>query len=291
MMATFSRLIVSAGLLLWVGSPVAYRVRDEHSLTKTLRFAGPGVHTLDVRGRSGAIHVSGYEGADVQLEATQTIAAENEEALQAAQRDVVLDTTDGAATITAVVRQGDRPECGESGTDRSRAWERQKYDVTIDLRIRVPRSTSLRLCTINGGEVRVEDTSGDFDLQNVNGRITLDRVRGAGRATTVNGRVSATFAETPPSASLFKTVNGGIVLTLPAHASADLRLKTVNGGIFTDFDVAAQAAKAEPPSSERRNGKYVYRSRSFTDVRIGRGGPKLTCEAFNGDVRVLRASR
>jgi DUF4097 and DUF4098 domain-containing protein YvlB len=141
---------------------------------------------------------------------------------------------------------------------------------------------------VNGGDVRVEDISGDFDVDNVNGSITLDRLRGSGRAVTVNGRLAATFASAPRAESLFKTVNGEIAVTLPADTSADLRLKTFNGGLFTDFDTVPQPAKAEPASAQR-NGRFVYRARGFTTVRIGRGGPELTFDTLNGDVRIVRA--
>jgi len=104
----------------------------------------------------------------------------------------------------------------------------------------------------------------------------------------VNGGVVATFAETPRSASLLRAVNGDITVTLPADASADLRLKTFNGGLFTDFDVEPQAVKPES-ASRSPSGKFVYRSRSFTSVRVGRGGAELTLDTFNGSVRVLRA--
>jgi hypothetical protein len=36
---------------------------------------------------------------------------------------------------------------------------------------------------------------------------------------------------------------------------------------------------------------YEYRSDDFVTVRAGSGGPELTFESFNGNVRVLRASR
>jgi hypothetical protein len=43
--------------------------------------------------------------------------------------------------------------------------------------------------------------------------------------------------------------------------------------------------------AERRDGRFVYRSNQFTLVRAGGGGPELTFETFNGNVRVLRAAR
>jgi hypothetical protein len=82
-------------------------------------------------------------------------------------------------------------------------------------------------------------------------------------------------------------VNGRIDATMPATLAADLRLRTLHGELLTNFDTTATPAPAA--SSERRNGRYVYRSNRFTSVRIGTGGPELTFETLNGDVRVRKA--
>ena len=124
---------------------------------------------------------------------------------------------------------------------------------------------------------------------NVNGRLTLQNVRGSGTARTVNGAIVASFAERPRTASEFKTLNGDVVVTFPADLAANLKMKTLNGVLFTDFDVQTLPQSAAVP--ERRNGRFVYRSNQFTLVRAGRGGPELMFETFNGSVRVLRASR
>jgi hypothetical protein len=278
------------GLMALIGVDADLRLRDERSITKTLQFAGEGVHTLDVRTMNGSIRVSAYDGADVQLEARHTIRADTDEDLREAEDKVVVDTVDRAATIDVVVRDPRGATCGEPWNGRSPAWwDRSRYEVNVELAIRVPRATRLRLCTVNGGEVRVEGTAGDFDIDNVNGPITLEQVRGSGRASSVNGRVTASFVQAPRSASLFKTVNGQIVATFPDGLSADQRMKTFNGGLFTDFDVVPMAQK--PPVAERRAGRLTYRSNQFTAVRVGHGGPELTFDAFNGDVRVLRATR
>lgn len=39
---------------------------------------------------------------------------------------------------------------------------------------------------------------------------------------------------------------------------------------------------------ERRNGKFIYRN-TWSGVRIGKGGPMLEFDGFNGDVRILQA--
>ena len=161
--------------------------------------------------------------------------------------------------------------------------------MTFDFTIQVPRGTRLRLCTVNGREVLVTGTRGDFELDNVNGRITMEDVRGSGSARTINGAIVALFSERPRAASEFKTINGQVVVAFPADLAADLRMKTFNGGLFTDFDVESLPQPAAV--AERRDGWFVYRSNQFALARAGGGGPELTFETFNGDVRVLRAAR
>ena len=85
-------------------------------------------------------------------------------------------------------------------------------------------------------------------------------------------------------------MNGTIEATFPRDFAADLQLKTFNGGLFTDFDTTA--LPAEPERAERSDRpRYVYRQRGFTKVRVGAGGPVLTFDTLNGDVRITRAAR
>ena len=112
----------------------------------------------------------------------------------------------------------------------------------------------MRLCAINGRDVRLDDTSGDFEIQDINGGITL---RQGARVRTRDHRKRRGRGDLHGGAALrlsLKTVNGGITVTLPADASADLQLKTFHGGLFTDFDVVAGGPMAVP-APERRNGK------------------------------------
>ena len=265
--------------------------RDERKESRRLQFTGTGTRTLDAGTFSGSIRVSGDGGSDVRVEAVTKVEAETTEALQAALRDLVLETQEQGATVSVSVRHGDRPRCGESGTWRGEAWwDRRRYDATVSLTVQVPRDVRVRLCAVNGEEVVVSGIDGDYDVNNVNGGVRLDGLRGSGRATTVNGGITASFAAAPRGESLFKTVNGGIAVTFPRDLSADLRLKSFNGEIYTDFDTTALPVAPEPA---RRAGlpRLVYKTRGFTNVRVGAGGPALTFDTMNGDVRILRAGR
>jgi hypothetical protein len=262
---------------------------DESTISRTLRFAGGGERTLVIRLINGSIRVSGSDDATVDLQVRKRIRAESDADVQDAERDVTLDIADNAALIGAIARQPDSDVCGER-SDRRGWWRRPRYQVTFDVTVRVPRGTRLELCTINGGEIRVDQTAGDFNVSNVNGRIALENVRGSGNAETVNGRVDVSFTEAPRAASTFRTHNGTVTAAFPDGLSADLKMKTFNGGLFTDFDVQPLPQPA-PVAIERRGTKSIYRSNDFARVRVGRGGPEITFETFNGDVRVVRAAR
>lgn len=265
-----------------------YDVVDESSITRTLSFAAGGSRTLDVRNINGFIHVEATNDAAVQMSIRKVIRAETRDDLAEAQRDVRLDFRDGAARVEATVTDRRGHVCGEEWNDDGRRWERVNYHVRYDFTIRAPRDVAVRLCTINSGDVIVTGTQGDFDVDNVNGLIQLNQVGGAGTAHTVNGPVTVTFTANPARESSFKTVNGNIDVTFRDGLAADFAMKTFNGGLFTDFD-AQPLAPTVQAAGERRNGRFVYRANQFTRVRIGRGGPQITFETLNGNVRARRA--
>ena len=265
-----------------------YDVVDESTLTRTLSFAAGGGRTLDVRNINGFIHVEGTNDGAVQMSIRKVIRAETRDDLAQAQQDVRLDFRDGAPRVEATVTDRRGHVCGEPWNDRGDRWDRVHYDVRFDFTIRVPRDAALRLCTINGGDVIVSGTQGDFTVDNVNGLIDMKSVAGSGRAHTVNGPVSVSFTANPKHPSSFKSINGNVDVSFVDGLSADLAMKTFNGGLFTDFDVQP-LANTVAAAGERRNGRFVYRANEFTRVRVGNGGPEITFETLNGNVRARRS--
>lgn len=286
----FATLVIAIGL---IGSASAQRSRytvvDESTITRTLVFGAGSGRLLDVRNINGFLHVSAGDGPNVEMSIHKTIRARSDADKVEAERDVRLDFVERAPRVEAIVRDRRNHVCGEDTRD-DRNWDRVYYDVRFDFTIRVPRDVQLRLCTINGGDLTVDGTRGDFDVDNVNGRIDLTAVAGSGHAHTVNGGVKVSFTANPSAASSFKTVNGNVEVYLQDGLSADLRMKTMNGGLFTDFDAQPLPSLAST-SGERRNGRFVYRANEFTRVRVGRGGPEITFETLNGSVRAIRAGR
>jgi hypothetical protein len=207
------------------------------------------------------------------------------------QRDVRLEFKESASRVEATVFDRRGHYCGEEWNDRDgdRNWDRVHYDVRYDFTIKVPRDAAIRLCTINGGDVLVTGTQGDFDVSNVNGLIDMRQVAGSGRAHTVNGPVSVAFTANPRQESSFKTVNGNVDVTFLDGLAAEFQMKTFNGGLFTDFDVQPLPGVLSP-ASERRDGKFSYRANQYTRVRVGNGGPQITFETLNGNVRARKGA-
>jgi DUF4097 and DUF4098 domain-containing protein YvlB len=116
----------------------------------------------------------------------------------------------------------------------------------------------------------------------------MRRVAGSGSAHTVNGPVTVSFTANPKQTSSFKSVNGNIDIHFLDGLSADFLMKTMNGGLFTDFD-STPLPNTVSAAGERRNGKFVYRANEHTRVRVGSGGPQITFETLNGNVRARRS--
>jgi len=261
-------------LILLVVVSVACALDERQQETIHQNF--PAAKLLDIGNVNGYIHVTGYNGNEIQMTAEKTIEARSRDRMEAAKRDVKLEITQSAEKVSLQVQY----------PSRQRHWHNYDFDynVTYDFEIKVPVSTSLRLGTVNQ-TIDVSNVTGDFDVRNVNGRIELTDISGSGDAHTVNGRIVATFAKNPERSCSFRTVNGGIEASFRPNLAADVRVKTLHGGAFTDFE-----ATGLPVSmiSERRNGKLIYRSDRTHAFRIGNGGPELKFDTLNGSIRILK---
>jgi hypothetical protein len=257
---------------------------EQESVHKT--FAG--AKSIEIDNVYGSIHVSGYDGAEIQLDAHKTLTADNTERAEAAKRDVKLDITQSGESVRVYVDGPFRCHCEDRPSFRSRnnmnEHGRRGYKVVYDFDLKVPRGTALYLGTVNEGRINVEKTAGDFDIENINGGVQMDEIGGSGRVYALNGKVAVTFARNPERNSYFGSLNGAVDVWFQPNLSADARVKTFNGGIYTDFPVTYLPAAAG--TGERKNGKFVYRNNEFQGVRIGNGGPEYKFENFNGDIRI-----
>jgi len=257
-----------------------WSVRAQETIERTLTLSGAPMR-LVIDNVDGYVHVTGTNGPQVRVTAHQSIRAETDSDLQEAKNDIKLEMTEKPGSVSIYYDAPWRCNGNHGGCSGD---HRHFYEVTYDIDVEAPREARLVVSTVNGGEVRVEKTTGDFDIGNVNGQISMSEVSGSGDVHTVNGPVSVHFVKNPLRASSFKTTNGQLDVYFQQPLAADLLFKTFNGQIYTNFDVTPRATPASQP--EQGNGKFVYHSRGPTGGRVGGGGPELAFDTLNGNIRL-----
>src|SRR5690348_15349497 len=119
----------------------------------------------------------------------------------------------------------------------------ERINGTSDINVQVPFDTSLKLSTVNGGNIVVDTVNGDVDVNNTNGAVTLNHISGSTIAHALNGKVLVTLDKVNPNKAMsFSSLNGNVDVTLPADIKANVRMKTDNGEIYSDFDVKLESA-------------------------------------------------
>jgi len=258
-------------------------VEEKQTLRKVIAFdAASGAREVEVDNFEGSIRVTGYDGRELQLVVNETLEADSEEKAQAARRDVRLDITQTNNSVRCYV---DGPFRCRNGSISFRGWKHYGYKVQYDFELRVPQQTGIHVKTVNGRDIEIEKTSGNFDVENINGGIQMTEVSGAGRVYALNGKVRVRFLENPKADCYFGSLNGNVEVSFRPKLSANARLKTFNGKAYSDFPVSYLAA--DKPITKSENGKFIYKSGEFEGVRIGEGGPELKFDAFNGNIRIL----
>lgn len=259
-----------------------WKYEDRETIRRTFNVtSGSGPKKLLVDNFTGYVHVNGYDGSEVQVTAEKHIRAESNEAVAEAKRDVKLDISQQGNFVRLYV---DGPFRTHDGGSNYRGDRYYGYTVQFDYEIQVPRDTELVLKTFNRGDIVVKATSAVFDVHNFNGGIDLQEMSGAGSVNTFNGPVKVAFTKNPPRESTFKTFNGSIDIYFQPGLDADLQLKTFHGGVYSDFDVTTVPVTA---SGESRDGRFIYRSSDRTmKVRAGKGGPQMSFDTFNGEIRL-----
>ena len=253
----------------------SYKLEEREAFHHTFSKAG----TIDVDNVNGWIVVTGDGGNTIRVDGEKVIRADDAEEMARGKKDVVLDVNEKDGVAQLYVNGPFRNNNNNHGHHE----HNDRYDVTYNFTIHVPRATALRLHSVNG-KISADDTAGKFDLHTVNGAVTMTNVAGAGSAETLNGNTTVTFRENPKADCLFKSFNGHVEAGFLPGLAANVHVKTFNGAAYTDFDATALAGGAG--QSERSGGKFVYRSNKESSVRIGAGGPELKFETFNGNIKI-----
>jgi DUF4097 and DUF4098 domain-containing protein YvlB len=253
-------------LALSVGAVAADRV--------TAAFSDPSrPGLLKVNLINGSIRVKGYSGKEVVVEA-RTRDHDSEHAAPDGMRRIPM-TSSGLE----LKEENNVMSVGVGVPGRA-----------VDLDIQTPVNTSLKLKTINNGEIQVEGVQGEIEANDINGAVTLTSISGSAVAHALNGRVTVTFAQVDPQKAMsFSSLNGDIDVTFPATIKANVKLKSDHGDVFSDFDIATRAGGGPVVEDSRsEKGKYRVRIDRAVHGTINGGGPEIQFSNFNGSIYIRK---
>jgi len=269
-----------------------YPEQFKEHISKQYTLQKPGSGAVTIYNLEGSIKVEGYAGDKVIIEIDKTIAAKDKDILEQGKKEVKLEFEQIGDSVVAYLHEpwDTRPHDWRDRDDNWNNRRRIEYHCDLEFTVKVPFNVSLRVSTVNNGDVKVKDVAGTLHVGNVNGGIEIINAKGVTHANTVNGDLTVNYLSNPPDASSFYTLNGKLTATFQPNLSADLQFKSMNGAFYTDFDNAAVLPPTVTKNQEKRGESTVYKLNKDTQLRIGSGGKQLKFETLNGNIYIKKQS-
>jgi len=225
----------------------------------------------------GSIKVVGYAGKEVVIDAETNAPTSN-------RKEKVDESAAGMKRINQRAGLEISAEEKNNRVDVSAQTARQ----SVNLIIKVPQNFSLKVSTVNNGEISIENVSGELEINNVNGAIIMNNVSGSAVANTVNGLIKANFKTVTNAPMAFTTLNGNVDVTFPASAKFNVKLKSDRGEVYSDFDIDVD--KTAPKTNKTtQNGMYKVNIEDWIQGKVNGGGSEIMMKNMHGNIYVRRA--
>lgn len=157
---------------------------------------------------------------------------------------------------------------------------------TVDFDIKLPSLFSLKLKSLDNGNIDILNVSGNIEVVNNNGNITLENTGGAAILSSVYGDINASFKEVSRGAPMMLTsFEGSITLTLPGTVNANLKMKSDKGEIYSDFDIGP--VKRQPVMRQTGN-TAVYSLEDWTTGSINNGNGDFVLKTYSGNITLKK---
>jgi hypothetical protein len=243
-------------------------------------FTDPGKPGfIDVGLINGGISINGYDGKDVIVEAsTKTRKISDNESGEKGRGMIRIPVT---TTGLSVEEENNRMEINVE------SWKR-----TIDLNIRVPFKTSMKLSCVNQGDIYVENITGEIEVNNINGKVTLIDISGAVVAHALNKTLVVTMKKVDSDKNMsFSTLNGDVDVTFPGSFKANVKMSSDNGDIYSDFEIKMESKprRIMEDNDRKHGGKYRVQIDHLVYGTINGGGPEVVFKSFNGDIFIRKS--
>lgn len=157
---------------------------------------------------------------------------------------------------------------------------------TVDFDIKIPENFSLKLKSLDNGDVNVMYVRGEIEIENSNGNIVLENVTGSAILSSVYGNIQAIFRQVKPdSPMIFTSFEGDVTITLPESINARLKIRSEKGEILTDFNI--KPVKRQPVVTNTDKSRF-YSLEDWVVGTINDGGPEYVIRSYNGNVTIKK---
>ncbi|MBZ5553302.1 MAG: hypothetical protein LAO21_11325 [Acidobacteriia bacterium] len=273
--------ICYAGLALMLSSASSF-AQENYADKATVPFSDPSrPGTVKVGLVAGSITVKGYAGKEVIVEAQGRTDGRSKG--RSRPEPEGLKRIPNTASGLNVEEENNVITVGTSS-----------FNKPVDVTLQVPFHTSLKLKTINDGNIQVEQVEGEIEVNNINGAVTLTNVSGSVVAHALNGNVVVSLGKVDPAKSMsFSSLNGNIDVTFPADTKATVAMKSDQGEIYSDFDIHMDQTGHKPVVEDTRGkgGAYRFRIDKTMYGTINGGGPEMQFKTFNGSIYIRKKTK
>jgi DUF4097 and DUF4098 domain-containing protein YvlB len=146
---------------------------------------------------------------------------------------------------------------------------------------------------VNQGDIYVEGVTGEIDVSNTNGAVTLKNISGSAIAHALNQDLIVTFDSIDTDKPMsFSSLNGDVDVTFPRSLRCDVKIKNDMGDVYSDFEIShvEKPVKMYEENNEEGDGEYRVRIERTFFGTINGGGPEFFFKNFNGDI-LIRSSK
>ncbi|MTB52040.1 M56 family metallopeptidase [Lewinella sp. W8] len=249
-------------------------------ITKKLSFANlndGAEKVLAVRNITGGVDVVGYDGDEILVTVEKIIKADSPAELEKGKKEVQLGIAERDDVIFLYHESPYTsldPNTGDFNISNCGGGNCYNYQFYLHYKVQVPRSLSLGLSTINGGDIKVASVyAKTIEAKHVSNSVYMTDVTGVREIFTVSGHIKVNFRENPQTPSSFVSTSGDVELDLvDKDFGAEVSYSTMSGELITSFPVR---------STNKATGLMNI---SNSPVTIGRGGERMEIRSISGNL-------
>lgn len=207
---------------------------EKDNFSRTRYFSGPNLpDKLHLVNYSGNVTVEGYKGSQVIVEVTVNPSYIGKQTVNPFLLEKHLSIEQVSQTIEILVTE----------------------NYGVDFNIKVPENTFLKIIQKDKGIVKASKTNQGVEINNKEGNIYLDDLKGWATVHNETGDIYASFDQVTQSKAMsFVTFKGDIYLNFPQDLQAEFRIKNPDGTFSNEFeDLETVFLKNQTGSSQISN--------------------------------------